>query len=243
MKPNRFVEALLAKLVVFLSITKFCLNADAQPLSSWNLVLSNTPVQIFGMAYGNGTFVGCGNGLWIVSHDGTNWAKYASPPFISSSGISYGNGQFMAYGQSSQGSANYILQSTNGINWTQIYTTSNTIAAAAYGNNEWVFIDGSEIVTANPTPSGWVWYGYQPAFNPVCITYANGNFLMGVNWGSLSILSSPDGVNWLYQSTSLRPLIPEHQLVAAIAWVVLGLGFCNQFCQRYLLKCVYAQNL
>ena len=43
--------------------------------------------------------------------------------------------------------------------------------------------------------------------------------------------------------TSLRPLIPEHQLVAAIAWVVLGLGFCNQFCQRYLLKCVYAQNL
>ena len=45
------------------------------------------------------------------------------------------------------------------------------------------------------------------------------------------------------QVTSLRPLIPEHQLVAAIAWVVLGLGFCNQFCQRYLLKCVYAQNL
>ena len=44
-------------------------------------------------------------------------------------------------------------------------------------------------------------------------------------------------------TTSLRPLIPEHQLVAAIAWVVLGLGFCNQFCQRYLLKCVYAQNL
>ncbi len=43
--------------------------------------------------------------------------------------------------------------------------------------------------------------------------------------------------------TSLRPLIPEHQLVTAIAWVVLGLGFCNQCCQRGLLKCVHAQNL
>src|ERR1035438_443717 len=49
--------------------------------------------------------------------------------------------------------------------------------------------------------------------------------------------------NTLYGTTSLRSLIPEHQLVAAIAWVVLGLGFCNQCCQRDLLKCVHAQNL
>src|ERR1039458_5082517 len=82
------------------------------------------------------------------------------------------------------------------------------------------------------------------------------------NPGTFNVSGNPNYLNWiqqvvginmpvsyywvfnqLYQIISLRPLIPEHQLVTAIAWVVLGLGFGNQFCQRGLLKCVPAQNL
>jgi len=42
---------------------------------------------------------------------------------------------------------------------------------------------------------------------------------------------------------SIRPLLPQHQLVARIAWVVLGFCFGNQFWQRDLFKHVHAQNL
>jgi hypothetical protein len=87
MKPNWFVRVLLAKLGLYIALIQLWTNAHAQPLNSWNLVLSNSPVPITCMAYGNGTFVGAGSGFWFVSHDGTNWATYASPPFISQNGM------------------------------------------------------------------------------------------------------------------------------------------------------------
>ena len=50
------------------------------------------------MAYGNGTFVGYGGGLGIISHNGSNWTPYASPPTITGGGVAYGNGMFLAFG-------------------------------------------------------------------------------------------------------------------------------------------------
>ena len=47
----------------------------------------------------------------------------------------------------------------------------------------------------------------------------------------------------LYCIISLRLLVPQHQVVASIAWFVLGLCLCNQFCQRDLFKDVHAPNL
>ena len=42
---------------------------------------------------------------------------------------------------------------------------------------------------------------------------------------------------------SIRPLLPQHQLVTCIVWFALGLSFRNQFCQRDFLKHVHAQHL
>jgi hypothetical protein len=46
-----------------------------------------------------------------------------------------------------------------------------------------------------------------------------------------------------YFHINIRPLPPQHQLVAIIVQFVLGLSFCNQFRQRGLLKHVHTQNL
>ena len=105
----------------------------------------------------------------------------------------------MAFGTNAQFKANYILQSTNGMSWTPVYTSSNTLFAAAYGNNTWVFIGKNEIVTASLTLPNWSWSDYQPVFSPACITCGNGVFVIGANMGgNYSIFSSSDGNVWQY---------------------------------------------
>jgi len=200
MKTDRFLGLLVARTLVFVILIHGCWMCQAQGPSSWNLVLSNSPVLVTSMAYGNGTFVGCGNGRWAVSHDGTSWSVHASPPFIYGSGIQYGNGQFMAYGMSYQNNAYIIIQSTNGINWTQSFTTSNDLNSAVYGNNTWVFISKKgEIVVASKSLSGLVWTDYNPPFQPINLTYANGLFIMGSDLGD--IWTSSDGIGWEYVSS------------------------------------------
>src|ERR1035441_4373336 len=55
-----------------------------------------------------------------------------------------------------------------------------------------------------------------PSFDPILPA--------GASW-----TNKASGTTALPQIISLRPLIQEHQLVTAVAWVVLGLGFGNQF--------------
>jgi len=175
-------------------------SCQAQPLNSWNLVLSNSPVQITSMAYGNGTFVGVGGGLRFISYNGSNWTTYANPPIINNGGVAFGNGMFLKFGTNSQFKANYVLQSSNGMTWTTIYTSSNALFAAAFGNNTWVFVGTNDIVTANVTSSNWSWSEFQPSFSPACITYGNGVFVIGAYIGGnyYSIFSSSDGITWQY---------------------------------------------
>ncbi len=214
MKPNPLARALLAfrcatcrlsltTFAVFVSTTLFCGCCLADPLDSWNQVYAS-PATITSMAYGNGTFIGVGNGLQFISHDGSNWTTYATPPTINNGGIAYGNGTFLMFGTNNQDNANSVLQSTNGAAWTTIYTSSNTLFTAAFGNNIWVFIGTNDIVTATLTSSNWNWSEFQPSFSPCCITYASGNFVIGAfanNGNSEWIFSSSDGVTWQYVSS------------------------------------------
>ena len=163
--------------------------------------MANSPAQVNSLAYGNGTFVGYGGGMWFVSHDGANWTINETPPIIYSAGVVYGNGVFLAFGTNTQNKVNYILQSTNGINWTQIYASSNLLFSAAYGNNTWVFIGANEIVTAKGTSTNWTWIDYQPTFTPACIIYGNGVFVIGSKASAFNIFSSSDGITWQYNSS------------------------------------------
>src|SRR5208282_640231 len=199
MKTYLVNGVLLARLVIFLWLGRFCICSQAQP-GSWNNVF-NAPVQITSMAYGNGTFVGVGGGLRFISHDGSNWTVYANAPIINQAGVAYGNGMFMTFGTNIQNKANYILQSTNGTTWATIYTSSNTLFAAAYGNNTWVFVGTNDITTANMTSPNWSWSEFQPSVSPACITYANGLYIMGCYLnGYYSIFSSADAITWQFDA-------------------------------------------
>ena len=187
--------------VVFAVLIQFCFCCNAAPLTSWNLVLSNSPAGITSMAYGNGTFIGVGGGFDFISHDGSNWTVSETAPIINTGAIAYGKGMFVAFGTNNQYKANYVLQSTNGTTWTAIYTSSNTLFSAAYGNNTWVLIGANDIATATLTSSNWNWSEFQPSFSPAYICYANGNFVISALIGGYSqILSSPDGLMWQYDS-------------------------------------------
>lgn len=173
------------------------------------------------MAYGNGTFIGVGGGFDFISHDGSNWTVSETSPVINSGGIAFGDGMFLAFGTNNQHNANYVLQSTNGITWTPIYTSSNTLVSAAYGNNTWVFIGTNDIATATLTSSNWNWSELQPGFSPYCITYGNGMFVIGAYIGNFYLIfSSSDGITWQYNTTvqGINPTAAWPQTLLGIAY-------------------------
>ena len=187
------------------------------------------------IAYGNGTFVGVGGGFRFISHDGSNWTVYANAPIINQGGVAYGNGVFMTFGTNIQNKANFVLQSTNGTTWTQVYTSSNTLFAAAYGNNTWVFVGINDITTANATSTNWSWSEFQPAFFPACITYGNGIFVIGAysNWGinnnntagyNYWIFSSSDGITWQYNATLPNP---AYNTWGNVPFIYTGIAYGN----------------
>jgi hypothetical protein len=211
MKTNPQVWARIVALAVFMSANIFCVScfAQADPLNSWTQVWSNNPVllSVSSVAYGNGMFLGTGNGGMLISYNGSNWNTLTGPPiFTGSPGVAFGAGTFVMFGTNTQSNANYIFSSTDGTSWTNIYSSSNTLTAAAYGNSVWVFVGtNNEIVTATLTSSNWNWTNFQPAFSPISVTYANGDFvILGLSryyFPSFVVLSSSDGIDWQYDST------------------------------------------
>ncbi len=204
MKANRSAWSRVAALAIFVSANLVSVMSFGQgdPLNSWTQVLSGLPFQVSSMAYGNGTFVGVGGGFRLISYDGANWATTTTSPSINPAGVAFGGGTFLTFGTNSQNKANYVLQSTNGTAWTTIYTSSNTLTAAAYGNNTWVLIGNNEIATAAITSSNWNWSEFQPSFSPSGVAYGNGMFVISgfFNTSQLGMFSSSDGISWQFDS-------------------------------------------
>ncbi len=214
-------------LIFFLAFTVSVLSFSAQsqtdPLASWNLVYQ-APVPINSMAYGNGTFVGLGGSLRFLSHDGSNWMVYSSPPTLQPASVIFGNDIFITFGTNSQsGGSTYLYQSTNGLSYSPIFTNANSFFAAAGGNNIFVFIQTNDILTATIGPTNWSWSEYQPAFEPACIGFANGTFVMVANLNGASVFTSSDGILWQYTSTI--PTIFTHN--GTLSPTVNGIAYGN----------------
>lgn len=220
----------VAALAIFFSIKFFCVSIFGQsdPLNSWTQVWSGNALlrSVSSLANGNGLFIGVGNGARVISNDGSNWTTFAgSPIFGGSPGVAFGGGIFVMFGTNVQSNANYIFKSGDGTSWTNVYTSSNTLASAAYGNNTWVFIGTNEIVTATLTSSNWNWTEFQPAFSPGSIIYANGNFvLVGLinNYNGIVVFTSSDGITWQYDSTINFNTVPNTDFLG-----VSGIAYGN----------------
>jgi hypothetical protein len=67
---------------------------------SWTARTSGTGNDLFGVAYGNGTFVAVeDDGAILTSPDGVTWTAWASGTSNDLFGVAYGNGRFVAVGR------------------------------------------------------------------------------------------------------------------------------------------------
>src|SRR5207247_383323 len=95
------------------------------------------------MAYGNGIFVGVGDGhdggaggrVYAVgtSPDGFNWTIAPSPTGAGLTGVAFANAQFIAVGWNSSPSNWVVSASTDGVNWTNRLTGNIVLSSITYG--------------------------------------------------------------------------------------------------------------
>jgi hypothetical protein len=165
--------------------------------TTWTLRNLGNP--LYGVAYGNGTFVAVGgsydSGAILTSPDGVDWTAQTSVTTTYLKGVTYGNGTFVAVG-----GGGIILTSLDGVNWTrQTSGTSNPLYGVAYGNGAFVAVgDGGTILTS-PDGVNWTEQASGTGYSLSGVTYGEGLFVAVGDGGT--ILTSPDGVDWTAQAS------------------------------------------
>jgi len=117
--------------------------------------------------------------------------------------IAYGTGRFVAVGYTY--GVDIILVSSDGINWTQSYSSTNgySFNSVAYGNGRFVAV-GSGVILTSPDGINWTQsYSSTNVSQLNVVTYGSGKFaavgsftdsLSGLSYGT--ILTSSDGISW-----------------------------------------------
>jgi hypothetical protein len=116
--------------------------------NQYNLFPLNSFLTLYGVAFGNGTFVAVGdNGIILTSSDGTDWTPRNSETQVALNGVTYGNGAFVAVGGNG-----VVLTSSNGIDWTLGNSgTQVALHGVAYGNGTFVVVgDLQTILQSDP---------------------------------------------------------------------------------------------
>ncbi|HVU07311.1 MAG TPA: hypothetical protein VHG89_02070 [Verrucomicrobiae bacterium] len=172
---------------------------------TWTNQNFGSHATLTGMAYGNGVSVAVGgsyilppvynkpsDAIILVSSNGLPFQTQITPSKPLSS-VVFSSSVFTAVGQSG-----LILQSTNGLSWTQCNSgTTYALNGIAVGGGSLIAVGDNG--TIQTSPSGLVWTGrssgtVEPLY---AITYANELFV-AVGYSG-TVLTSPDGVNWTAQ--------------------------------------------
>ena len=143
--------------------------------------------NIYGVCYGQGTFVAVGSGGKLAtSTDGTTWTQRTSSfGTINIYGVCYGQGTFVAVG-----SGGKLATSTNGTTWTQRTSSFGTtnIYGVCYGQGMFVAVgDGGKLATST---NGTTWtqrtsnFGTSTIIRGVC--YGQGMFVAVGDSGKLA---------------------------------------------------------
>lgn len=195
-------------------------HAAGDPLAGWqwkNLLPQGN--QINSLAYGNGRFVGVGDGATIlVSSDGAAWTRLPVSSITTSAGVAvaptdsktgafwlnlkgvtYGNGQFVAVGDANgsdtKTSLSTILTSTDGLHWIRQADIKNSAGTSTVGA-------GLKSVT---------WATKSDGINQFVAVGAGG-----------AIITSLDGSTW--RSVSASPTSKDLQSVAYANYTVVAVG-------------------
>jgi len=193
-------------------------------MATWTPRTSGTSNWLYGVAYGNGTFVAVGSGSGgtiLTSPDGVNWTQRTSgtSDYLFLNDVTYGNGLFVAVGD-----YGVILTSSDGVTWTRrTLETSNWLYGVAYVNGLFVAVGYNVsgyrgIIFTSPDGVNWTPQTSGTANTLYNATYGNGLFVAVGDGGT--ILTSPDGVNWTQRTSgtsySLRGVTYGNGLFVAV---------------------------
>jgi len=147
---------------------------------------NNTTLQLYGIAYGQGTFVAVGyTGSIYSSTNGIDWVFHQNPvPMWNLFGVTYGNGTFVAVGgpQTYIGTntVSNILTSVDGVNWTPHrigLTSSPSFYSVAYGNGYFFAVGDGGSVRYSTTGNSWSSSGAPNNLTFSSVAYGNGKFV------------------------------------------------------------------
>lgn len=115
------------------------------------------------IAYGNGTFVAVGDGGYVAvsTNNGLTWTTYTMPGNWKS--VAFGGGGFTAVNNTT------VLQSSDGISWTQVANIVASVNQIRYVASKWVIAcDGSVMSSSDgstwvqtPVPGNWTDVAYS----------------------------------------------------------------------------------
>jgi hypothetical protein len=152
------------------------------------------------LTFGGGRFVAVSSAGQIdTSANGIQWKTVWSHRNLAFTSVAYGNGHFIA----TDSALGAVGLSTNGVNWSRLFPARNTVTdwgAVAYGEGEFVTLDGSNSGDYATSEYGYVWTLHQlsPAEAIDSATFGCGSFV-GVGQSATlteNFISSTPGTAW-----------------------------------------------
>jgi hypothetical protein len=159
---------------------------------AWTLRSGGTQ-GVYGVAYGNGTFVAVGgvtvcfficfnNSVASTSGDAVTWTPSNPGPNVFLSDLAFGNGTFVAVGEGGT-----ILTSTNGVNWTpQNSGSTDFLLNVAFGDDTFVVVgaqQGSILTSTNGV--NWTKRNSGTSNGLFNVAYGSGTFVVVGNSGTI----------------------------------------------------------
>ena len=189
------------------------LRSDAQGMA-WDPPQISPVPGLAAVTFGNGRFMANGEFKVATSTDGSLWTPYTRTGRHSAWGLGYGNGIFFSLsGDSYVGSLEYSID--DGQNWNTLFCCNDYLLGAAFGNNLFLVVGYGSKIFSSANGTNWE-ETVSGISNPANgLAYGQGQFVAVGDFdayppsvprcsrSSASILTSPDGRFWQFQSSDV----------------------------------------
>ena len=160
--------------------------------------------EMYEVVYGNGLFVGCGDGEMFYSSDGLSWTKVVLPTYTNTFyGIAYDGTTFVSVGYDD---GEYVT-STDGQNWTErLLPVTWSVTNITYSGTYFFIIGNTCLRSSNGTS----WTEYTSLTTIPDAFSASPDVVVGFGWGGDFAFSDDDGVTWSEYNSALTSVYTSY---------------------------------